>query len=268
MFDLPAYLERIGVPGTPTLQELHRAHVCSIPFENLDPHRGIPVSLDPQDLQRKLVAERRGGYCFEHNLLAKGALEALGFEVFPLLARVRVGGDGVRPRSHLLLRVETGGERPWHVDVGFGASSPLEPLPWGPGGPWERAGWRYRIVEQGPEWVLQVAGSASGWEDLYGFVPEPVPIVDIETSNWFTATHPRSPFVTGLVVGLHEPDGSTVTVRDWDGLALTRRTPAGESRSAVELSDLPVLLEERFGLPGFGVGPDGRIVAASAAGVA
>jgi len=56
-------------------------------FENLDPHRGIPVSLVQEDLERKLVHERRGGYCFEHNLVLTSALEHLGFTVEPMLAR-------------------------------------------------------------------------------------------------------------------------------------------------------------------------------------
>ena len=71
MLDLDAYLARIGLRGRPDMAELHRAHVTSIPFENLDPHRGMPVSLAPEDLERKLVHERRGGYCFEQNLLLK-----------------------------------------------------------------------------------------------------------------------------------------------------------------------------------------------------
>jgi N-hydroxyarylamine O-acetyltransferase len=65
MLDFAAYLERIGLSASerPTLQAIHRAHATSIPFENLDPHRGIPVSLVQEDLERKLVHERRGGYC-------------------------------------------------------------------------------------------------------------------------------------------------------------------------------------------------------------
>ncbi|MGH2883951.1 MAG: arylamine N-acetyltransferase, partial [Solirubrobacteraceae bacterium] len=108
MLDLEAYLARIGLTGRPVLAELHRAHVTSIPFENLDPRRGIPVSLAPEDLERKLVRERRGGYCFEQNLLLGNGLEALGMRVEPLLARVRVGGapSSARPRTHLVLRVQ------------------------------------------------------------------------------------------------------------------------------------------------------------------
>src|SRR6202165_5790131 len=106
MFDLDAYLERIGLSGRPDIAEVHRAHVTSIPFENLDPHRGVAVSLDPLDLQRKLVTERRGGYCFEQNLLLKAALEALGAEVDLLLSPVRGGASGVRrPAGQLHLPV-------------------------------------------------------------------------------------------------------------------------------------------------------------------
>jgi N-hydroxyarylamine O-acetyltransferase len=79
VLDFAAYLERVGLSGggRPTLQAIHRAHATSIPFENLDPHRGIPVSLLQEDLECKLVHERRGGCCFEQNLLLASALEHL-----------------------------------------------------------------------------------------------------------------------------------------------------------------------------------------------
>jgi N-hydroxyarylamine O-acetyltransferase len=259
VFDLDGYLDRIGVRGRPSLTEIHRAHVMSIPFENLDPRRGVPVSLEGDALQRKLVVERRGGYCFEQNLLLRAALEALGFQVDLMLARVRIGAPpGVkRPRSHLVLRVQSDGAV-WHADAGFGADAPSEPLPFGPGGPREQLGWRFRIVEDERELVLQAA-EESGWVDLYGLVPDPVPFVDVETSNWFTATHPRSPFVTGLIVAKHEHDGTRVTLSNWEELALTERTPLRRTVTPVRLESVPELLESRFGLPGFGCSEDGRI---------
>jgi N-hydroxyarylamine O-acetyltransferase len=236
--------------------------VVSIPFENLDPHRGVPVSLESDALQRKLVGDRRGGYCFEQNLLLKSALEALGAEVDLLLARVRVGGapGAVRPRSHLVLRVRgEGGE--WHADVGFGAGTLLEPIPFGPGDVHEQSGWRFRVIPDGGELVLQTA-DGSGWSDLYGFVPTPVPQIDVETSNWFTSTHPRSPFVTGLIVASHRPDGTCtrLSLSDRNELSLVTQTPTGSSTSAVELKSVPGLLESTFGLPGFALSAAGRIV--------
>lgn len=256
-------MERVGLAGRPGLAEAHLAHVTSIPFENLDPHRGVPVSLGGEDLERKLVAERRGGYCFEQNLLLKEALEALGMEVEMFLARVRVGAPPgeIRPRSHLLLRVRAEGST-WHADVGFGRGSLFEPIPFGPGPEQEQLGRRFRVVEDGAELVLQTARE-EGWEDLYGFAPDPVPLVDVAVASWYTSTYPRSPFVTGLIAGIQGKDGSHTMLSDWGGLALTEDTPTGAAVTPVEPHDVPELLAARFGLTGFAIGPDGRLVGAT-----
>jgi N-hydroxyarylamine O-acetyltransferase len=261
VFDLGRYLERIGLGGRPALADVHRAHVTSITFENLDPYRGLPVSLAADDLARKLVDERRGGYCFEQNLLLKAALESLGMDVELFLARVRAGAPpgAVRPRSHLVLRVSDGAGT-WHADAGFGIGTLLEPIPFGPGIAYEQAGWSFRVVQDGDELVLQAA-RPEGWTDLYGFVPQPVPQIDVEVSNWFTSTHPRSIFVTSLIAGFQAADGHLVSLHDRNGgFELTDQTPQHTSTTPVELPEVPELLASRFGLPGFGLGDDGRIV--------
>jgi N-hydroxyarylamine O-acetyltransferase len=259
VFDLGAYLARIGLSGRPNVAELHRAHATTIPFENLDPQRGVPVSLALEDLQRKLVAGRRGGYCFEQNLLLKAALEALGARVELLLARVRLGAEPgvVRPRSHLLLRVELEGAS-WHVDVGFGPGTLLEPLPFGPGGPFDQSGWRFRVVRDGSELVLQTIDGGE-WVDMYGFVPEPAPFVDLEMSNWWTSTHPRSPFVTGLILCTQTSDGTRTSMSDRSELALTERTPTSKRVTPLAREDVPRLLAERFALDGFALDGDSRL---------
>ena len=99
-----------------------------------------------------------------------------------------------------------------------------------------------------------------GWLDLYGFVPQPVPFVDVETSNWFTSTYPRSPFVTGLIVSAHGSDGSRTMLRDWSGLALKEQTPTSTTLTPVEHAAVPELLAIRFGLPGYELDTDGRLV--------
>jgi N-hydroxyarylamine O-acetyltransferase len=251
MLDLDAYLARTGVGGRPGLAELHRAHVMSIPFENLDPRRGIPVSLELENLERKLVHQGRGGYCFEQNLLLKAALEALGAQVELLLARVRVGRPAgtPRPRTHLILRVQADGAQ-WHADAGFGHGTLLEPIPFGTREVHEQSGWRFRVIDDGPEQVLQTAQNGD-WIDLYGFVPEPVPFIDLETSNWFTCTHPRSPFVNGLIVSMVREDATRVSLSDWQSLSLTEETPAGRSVHAVEPDEVDELIATHFGLAGF-----------------
>lgn len=260
MLDLDAYLARIGLDGEPTVARVHRAHATSVAFENLDPQRGVPVSLAPADIERKLVDERRGGYCFEQNLLLKNALEALGAEVELLLARVRVGAAPgvIRPRSHLVLRVHADGQA-WHADVGFGFGTLLEPLPFGPGAEHEQSGWRFRVVDDGAELVLQT-DEGEGWIDLYGLLAQPVPLIDVETVNWWTSTNPRSPFVTGLMVSSQTAEGTRTSLSDWHELALTERTPSAAIVTPVARDELPELLAERFAIAGFVLDVDGRLV--------
>jgi len=84
--DLAAYFRRIGYAGdtAPTLDLLRAvqlAHAQTIPFENLNPLLRWPVRLDPESLERKLVQDGRGGYCFELNTLLRHVLEELAFRV-------------------------------------------------------------------------------------------------------------------------------------------------------------------------------------------
>jgi N-hydroxyarylamine O-acetyltransferase len=260
MFDLDAYLDRIGLRGRPGIAELHRAHVTSIPFENLDPRRGKPISLELEDLQRKLVTERRGGYCFEHNLVLMAALEALGAQVEPILARVGPRRTE-RSRTHLVLRVRCEGEV-WHADVGFGRGTLLAPIPFGPGNEHVQDGWQFRVVADGPELVLQTVREGE-WIDGYTFVPEPVPLIDIETSNWYTATHPRSPFVSaGISAAIYDREATAVSLSDWSGsLILTELTPEKRTVTPVAPAQAGELLATRFGLIGWTLEADGRLVA-------
>lgn len=227
---------------------MHRAHATSIPFENLDPHCGLPVSLAPEDVQRKLGALTPGWYRFEQNLLLKPA-EALGTRVDLLLARVRfdrAAWDG-SPEVALILRVRSG-ESDWHADVGFGSCSLLDPLPFGPGTEHLESGRRFRVVNQGPEFALQ-ASQTGGWVDLYGFVPHPVPFVD-ETSNSFMSTHPRSPFVSGLIVSSQADDGTHTVLSDWNRRTLTEQAPESATVTPVDWEAVPEMLASRFGLVG------------------
>ena len=239
---------------------MHRAHVHSIPFENLDSYMGIPISLDLESLERKLVAERRGGYCFEQNLLFKAACEARGATVETYLARVRwrTSPETPRPRAHLVLGVTVEGSM-WLADVGFGAGTPLEPMPFGAGGPYKQSGWSYRVVEERDELVLQRLDRGT-WGDVYGFSRIPSPFVDIEMSNWYVNTHPQSPFVKGLIVSHRPADGSVETLSNWSGdLELITEVPSGQESTPVELHDVPELLASRFRLPGFEINVKGRL---------
>ncbi len=247
-----AYLARIGLAATPDpgLADVHRAHATTIAFESFDPYAGRPVSLELGDLEAKLVARGRGGYCFEHNLLLAGALESLGGrEVDPILARVRLGPEGApRPLNHLLLRVRDRDGSLWLADVGFGGGGLLDPVPFEVGRESEQSGWRYRVREDGPEFVLQTFQDGD-WSDMYGFVPEPAQRVDIEVNNWYTATHPESNFVTGLMAGLRSPERCLTLFVNEEAVLIERPVGGASSVTEVPLDEVPDLLATRFGIP-------------------
>lgn len=265
--DFDAYLRRIGLSSTYSFawQTIHRAHATTIPFENLDPHRGVPVSLEQEVLERKLVSAKRGGYCFEHNLLLGSALEHLGLQVEPMLARVRVGGapSETRPAGHLVLRVTDQDARQWHADVGFGLGTLLDPIPFGPSGVHEQSGWQFQIVEEDEELVLQTL-TPEGWSDVYGFLPKPAMRIDIEVNNWFMCSFPASPFVFGIIVSKNHPDGRREAMHDWSGtLKAIAMTPDGVIETQEPREAIPSLLASRFGLPGFELDADGRVIASN-----
>ena len=234
VLDLDAYLERIAYTGAlkadpDTLRGLHRAHAAAIPFENLDIVLGRTIELGLDRVQDKLVRRRRGGYCFEHNLLFGAVLERLGYPVARLAARVQPSGSGIR--THMALRVVAGG-RPWLADVGFGASL-LEPLPMEPVTVRQDA-WTYRLDPAGPDaWLLQ-AGRPDGWAELYQFTLEAQRPIDYAVYNHYTATHPRSPFVGQVVVLRTEPQvqyalrGRELTTTRPDGATQTREVGVDE----------------------------------------
>jgi N-hydroxyarylamine O-acetyltransferase len=150
----------------------------------------------------------------------------------------------------------------WHADVGFGGGTLLQPLPFGTGDVHEQSGWRFRVIAEGDELVLQTADD-SDWADLYAFSPQPVPLVDLEVSNWFTSAHPNSPFVTGLLISAQTQDGTRTTLSDWGELALAVQTPAASTVTPLTREEIPQLLHTRFGLEGFALNDDGRVVRAS-----
>ena len=91
--DIKAYLERINyhgslAPTAETLRALQVAHLSTVPFENLSIHAKEPIILDDDALFTKIVANRRGGFCYEANGLFAALLRALGFEAEMLSAEV------------------------------------------------------------------------------------------------------------------------------------------------------------------------------------
>jgi N-hydroxyarylamine O-acetyltransferase len=129
---LNAYLERIGYQGAVrpdlgTLTALHRAHLFTIPYENLEIHREgyIPIQMD--EIFQKVIVNRRGGWCYEMNGLLGWALREIGFDVTLMGSTVNRQPNGKNIEgNHLILQVKL--DRPYLADVGFG-NGLLEPIP-------------------------------------------------------------------------------------------------------------------------------------------
>ena len=246
---LAAYLARIGYRGTPepdreTLAALQRAHRFAIAFENLDIPLGRGISLAPERLFDKMVARRRGGYCFEQNGLFLAMLEAIGFAARPLLARVWLVAEGIPPRTHTLNLVRLDGED-IVVDVGFGGSLvPLMPLAAGA----EAAtadGARHRLVEDSEHgWMLERDGG-EGWARQYSFTLDPAWPADLEMANHFTATRPGTRFTTLRIASVPTANGYCSLI---DRVLTTSRMGRSELREIGDAADYRGVLEETFGL--------------------
>lgn len=251
--DLSLYLDRIGWRGpvAPTLEclaGLTAAHPAAIAFENLNPLLGLPVELTPEALERKMLREGRGGYCFEQNSLFAHALRAIGFRLSGLAARVLWGQapdaapGAVPPRTHMLLRVPIDGVD-YLADVGFGGQTPtgvlrleadvIQPTPHEP----------FRLTRIGGDWLLEsLMGGA--WQPLYRFDLQEQHPIDYELASYYVSTHPRSPFVTGLKAARAIP-GRRLALRDRE-FAIHHSGGKSERRTLGDATEICATLERDF----------------------
>ncbi len=250
--DLERYLARINYSGplTPTLetlQKLHFQHAISIPFENLNPFLKQPVPLDIESLQRKMVEEGRGGYCFEQNQLFAEALRALGFQVKGLAARVlwNVPAGVTTARAHMLLLVHLE-DADYIADVGFGGLTLTGPLRLLETGEQKTPHETFRLVPQENEFVLQ-AKIQGNWKPMYRFSLQEQFAPDYEVSNWFTSTHPRSPFVNGLMFARTTPQ-ARYALRNYE-LSIHHENGITEKQVLTSPAQVKTVLEEVFKLP-------------------
>jgi len=243
---LRAYLRRIGSqrPGSAdaaALRALHRAHLMTVPFENLSIHLAEPISLDEPDLIGKIVTRRRGGFCYELNGAFALLLEALGFEVRRVAARVHGGGGPGPPFDHLALVVWPGdGSGPWLADVGFGSHSTFPLL------------FDSRLDQGDPAGKFLLTDAEGGDVDVlkdgqpqYRLERRTRLLDDFVPTCWWQQTSPRSHFTQGLICSALTEDGR---------ISLSGRTlitTADGTRTEQDLGDDEAVLaayREHFGI--------------------
>ena len=199
------YLDRIAYEGShdanaETLRRLHRRHMLTVPFENLDIGRR-PIVVDEGAFLRKIVDERRGGFCYELNGAFAALLRSLGFGVTLLSAGVAREADGFGPDfDHLALLVDVDGER-WLADVGFGEGF-LEPLRFETDRDLQDPGGVCRIAGDGDAFVLYRDGKPQ-----YRFALTPRVLTEYSGMCHYHQTSPQSSFTQKSVCSLATETG-------------------------------------------------------------
>jgi N-hydroxyarylamine O-acetyltransferase len=244
---LDAYLARIGMAqpaqaDPAALGDIHRAHALGFTWEAIDCFMGWPVSIDPQATWTKVVAGRRGGWCYELNGLLGAALAALGFSVTRLCGGVRredIGDDMVG--NHLTLRVDFA-DGAWLAETGLGDAL-VDPIPLRLGSVSQR-GYAFAIEQaDGDWWRFRNHPFAGG--PSFDFRPDYVDEARLATVHDLLRTTGHSPFVNNLVVQRHFPDRIESVINR------TRRTvtPAGVNEQPITgAGELASLLEGVFAI--------------------
>ncbi len=207
---------------------------------------GCPIRLDLASVQRKLVDDGRGGYCYEHNLLFRSVLEALGFSVRSCAGRVLWGRDEsvMPPRTHMCLLVEINGE----PDVGFGGMTLSAPLALQTG--------LEQITPHGALRIESADANGSGlsayvlqalvdsrWMSVYRFDSEPQYPADYEMSNHYVSTYPESIFVPNLLAARLGPASASAS-----STALFHRTTNANKHDIANVAVLRRVLTEEIGI--------------------
>ena len=245
--NVSAYFDRIGYTGlaTPTVEtliKLHRAHMFTVPFENLDIALGRRIVCDEASFLRKIVDGRRGGFCYELNGALAALLRQLGFQVTLLSARVpREDGSASPEFDHLTLRVDL--EEPWLADVGFGDSF-VEPLQLKVGIEQPQFGRNYRLVEKQGSLDMERSEPDGTWKRQYSFTLVPRRLDEFAPMCHYHQTSPESPFTRKSICSKATP---------WGRITIAERklivTCNGEKRESVLNSDEEwrAALRENFG---------------------
>lgn len=249
--NLNAYFERIGfagsiAPNLATLELIHALHPATIPFENLNPLLGLPVTLDQPSLEKKLLADRRGGYCYEHNLLLKSVLQELDYTVRGLGARVLWGRPDATdvPPTHMLMAVDISGAT-YIVDVGFGGLTITAPLRLRADAEQQTPHGLFRLTGGEPDWRLE-ARIGEEWRVLYAFDLTEWSEADYEAPNTFVSTSPESPFTHELRVAL-APPGKRLSMLD-NRLTIRNDGEPPEQRILTSAAEMRDVLSGLFGI--------------------
>lgn len=245
------YLQRLGYDAPPaptleTLRELQLRHTSVFPFETLSTMLQVPVPIDLASVERKVLHEGRGGYCYELNNMFLALLQQLGYEARGITGRVVMGSpeDALPARTHRLSVLTLDGAR-YITDVGFGGMVPTTPLRLDTEEEQQTPHEPYRITQGEDSYTLR-AKVAGEWRALYVFYLQPQSAIDYEIGNWYVSTHKDSPFLGQLMVA-RTGQGLRRTLNN-GSYALHRIGLESERRELTDADELIELLHSEFGI--------------------
>ncbi len=244
--NLQGYLDRIGYEGPvePTLAcltALHRAQALAVPYENLDVQLKVRVGQDPAALYDKVVARRRGGWCYELNGMLQQALVEIGFDVRRVAGGVHRHERGdAAVGNHLLLLVQL--HRVYIADLGLGDGL-REPIPL-EAGTYVQGVHEFRL-ERLDDGYWRLWNHPQGDPVAFDFREDPADEALLEAHCHRLQTSPESGFVQNLAVQRMTEDGLVLLT----GRVLAQRTPAGTKKRLLgSVEELEAALDAEFGI--------------------
>ncbi len=241
------YLKRLGInetlyPPSKLLAQLHIAHLRHVPFENLDIVYGRDITLSDEAIFRKLIEEKRGGFCYELNYGFYLLLSSLGFSVQLLSARV-YGKEGYGQEfDHLMLRVDLEGKSVI-ADVGFGDGF-LHPIPLN-GSVQEEGNSRFQVTKEQDDLYLMSSQDSATWQPQYRFTLTARKLNHFSAMARYHQTSSQSSFTQKSICTIATQNGR-VTLGD----RKLKITELGEKceRNILSAAEYVMLLQTHFGV--------------------
>ncbi len=196
------YLAALDLP-TPSLtldflNQLQRQHIATFSFNSLAVVLGQEISIETDQVFQKIVAEGKGGYCFEHNKLVYDVLTHLGFKTRLLMARVVYNNlDAVVPRTHRITLV-TLNDEDYIVDCGFGHYGAWHPVKIN-AGPQQQLDDSYRITQHEDSRLLYQMMKDGEFFTLFTFDLNQYNEADCVAGHFYSHKFPDAGFVKNLV---------------------------------------------------------------------
>ena len=204
--DKISYLRRIGIeeneiePTLENLRLLQKQHLLNVPFENLDIHWKRPILLDNKKFYKKIIGEKRGGFCYELNGLFSELLRAIGYQNKIISARVFGGKDFGAEYDHLAILTEIDGEE-FLVDAGFGDFT-AEPLKFILDKEQTDENGIFKIKKHADDYFEVVKKDADDWKSEYIFKNLSRDLSEFAEMCGFHQTSPESHFTLGKVCSI------------------------------------------------------------------